>query len=92
MTRRMLVKDARGGWAWGRPRLGRMDRTVALGSRGLTVETTWQCPKDRNEQRALVHMLMIVFITTDFAQPCVLLDHTPGSGGLSHGEGWDPIT
>ena len=41
----------------GRPRLGWMDGVtkVALGNRGMTVEATRQCAKDRKEWRALVH-------------------------------------
>ena len=32
------------------------DVKVALGNRGITVEATRQCAKDRKEWRALVHM------------------------------------
>ena len=43
--------------ARGRPREGWMDGVkVALGNRGMTVEATRQCSKDRKEWRALVHM------------------------------------
>ena len=46
-----------GGWVRGRPRLGWMDGVkVALGNRGMMVEATCQCAKDRKEWRALVHM------------------------------------
>ena len=39
----------------GRPRLGWMDGVkVALGNRGMTLEATRQCAKDRKEWRALV--------------------------------------
>ena len=38
-------------------RLGWMDgMKVALGNRGITVETARQCAKDRKEWRALVHI------------------------------------
>ena len=32
---------------------------MAFGSRGMAVEAARRCAKDRNEWRALVHMLMI---------------------------------
>ena len=38
-------------------RLGWMDGVkVALGNRGMTVESSGQCAKDRKEWRAMIHM------------------------------------
>ena len=58
MARRVLMTEVSGGRVRGRPRLGWMDDVkVALGNnRGMTVEATRQCAKDRKEWRALVHM------------------------------------
>ena len=57
MARMMLLAEVSGGQARGRPRLGWMDGVeVALGNRGMTVETARQCAKDRKEWRALVHI------------------------------------
>ena len=55
MARRVLMAEVSGGRVRGRPRLGWMDGVkVALGNRGMTVETARQCAKDRKEWRALV--------------------------------------
>ena len=57
MARRMLMAEVSGGRVGGRPRIGQMDGVkVALGNRGMTVEATRQCEKDRKEWRTLVHM------------------------------------
>ena len=57
MARRVLMAEVSGGRVRGRPRLGWMDGVqVALGNRGMTVEATRQCAKDRKGWRALVHM------------------------------------
>ena len=57
ITRRVLMADVTGGRVWGRPRLSWMDGLkMALVSRGMTVEASRQCEKDRKEWRALVHM------------------------------------
>ena len=57
MARGMLMAEVSGGGIRGRPRLSWMDGVkVALGNRGMTVETARQCAKDRKEWRALVHM------------------------------------
>ena len=57
MARRVLMAEVSGGRVRGRPRLGWKDGVkVALGNRGMTVEAVHQCPKDRKEWRALVHM------------------------------------
>ena len=57
MARRVLMAQVSGGRVQGRPRLSWMDGVkVALGNRGMTVEATRQCTKDRKEWRALVHM------------------------------------
>ena len=54
IARRVLMAEVSGGWVRGRPRLGWMDGVIlALGSRGMTVESARQCSK---EYRALVHM------------------------------------
>ena len=51
------MEEVSGGRIRGRPRLGWMDGVkVALGNRGMTVETSCQFAKDRKEWRALVHM------------------------------------
>ena len=57
MARRVLISEVSGWRVRGRPRLGWMDgMKVALGNRGMTVETARQCAKDRKAWRALVHM------------------------------------
>ena len=57
MTRRVLKGEVSGGRVRGRPRLGWMDGVkVAMGNRGITVETAPHCAKDRKEWIALVHM------------------------------------
>ena len=57
MARIVLKAEVSGGRVRGRPRLGWMEGVkVALGNRGMTVEATHQCEKDRKEYRALVHM------------------------------------
>ena len=57
MARRVIMAKVSGGRVRGRPRLGWIDGVkVALGNRGMTVEATRQCAKDRIKWRALVHM------------------------------------
>ena len=57
MTRKMLIAEVSGGRLRRRPRLGWMDGVkVALGNRGMTVEASRQCAKDRKEWRALLYM------------------------------------
>ena len=57
MARRVLMAAVSAGRVRGRPRLGWMDGVkVALGNRGMTVEASRQCAKDRKAWRALVHM------------------------------------
>ena len=57
MARMVLIAEVSGGRVRGRPRLGWMDGVkVALGNKGMTVETAQQCAKDRKESRSLVHM------------------------------------
>ena len=57
MARRVLMAEISQARVRGRPRLGWMDGVkVALGNRGMTVETAQQCAKDRKEWRALVLM------------------------------------
>ena len=57
MARRVLMAEVSGRWVRVRPRLGWMDGVdVALGNRGMTVESERQCSKDRKEWRAQVHM------------------------------------
>ena len=57
MARKVLMAEVSGGGVRGKPRLGWMDGVkVALGKRGMTVEATRQCAKDRKAWRALVHM------------------------------------
>ena len=57
MARMVLMADVSMGRVRGRPRLGWMDGVkVALGNRGIMVETARQCPKDQKAWRALVHM------------------------------------
>ena len=60
MATRVLMAAVSGGRVLGRPRLGSMNGvTVALSSRGMTVEAARQWARDRNEWRALVHIKMI---------------------------------
>ena len=57
MARRVLVAEVSGGLVRGRPSLGWIDGVkVALGNRGIAVETASQCAKDGKEWRALVHL------------------------------------
>ena len=57
MVRRVLMTEVSGGRVRGRPRLGWMDGVkVALGNRGMAVEASRHCAKDRKEWRPLVHM------------------------------------
>ena len=54
---RKVMTEVSGGRVRGRRRLGWMDGVkVALGNKGMTVEATRQCAKDRKAWRALVHM------------------------------------
>ena len=56
-ARRVLMADVSGGRVRGRQRLGLMDSVkMALGSRGITVETARQCAKDGKEWRTLVYI------------------------------------
>ena len=51
------MAEVSGGRVRERPRLGWMDGVkVALGNKGMTVETGRQCAKNRKEWSALVHM------------------------------------
>ena len=57
MARRVLMAEVSGGRVRGRPRLGWKDGVkMPLSNRGMTAEAARQCPKDRKEWRALVHM------------------------------------
>ena len=57
MARRVLMAEVTLGLVLGRLRLGWMDGLkVALGSRGMTVESERQCEIDRKKWRALVHI------------------------------------
>ena len=57
MARKVLVTEVSGGRVRGRPRLTWLDGVkVALGNRGMTVETARQCAKVRKEWRAILHM------------------------------------
>ena len=57
MAKRALMAEVSGGRVGGRARLGWMDGVkMALGNRGMTVETGRLCANDRKEWRALVHM------------------------------------
>ena len=50
VARSVLMAEVSAGRLRGRTRLGWMDGVkVALGSRGMTMETAQQCAKDRNE-------------------------------------------
>ena len=50
MARRVLMAEQSGWRLRGKPRLGWMDGVkVALGNRGITVEASRQCAKDRKE-------------------------------------------
>ena len=56
MARKVLMTDVSGARVRGRPRLVWMDGVkVALGNRGMTVDSARQCAKDRKKWRALVH-------------------------------------
>ena len=93
MARRVLMAEVSGGRLRGRPRLGWMDGVkVALGNRGMMVETAQQCVKDRKEWRALVHMQLNEFHMAIFAWPCVLSYCPPMLWWLSHGERREAIT
>ena len=55
--RTVLMALVRGGRVRGRPRLGWMDGVkVALGNRGVAVDSARQYAKDGKEWRTLVHM------------------------------------
>ena len=57
MATRVLIASVSGGRVRGRTMLGWMDGVkVALGNRGMTVETARQCAKDQKEWRALAHI------------------------------------
>ena len=57
MARKVLMADVSEGRVRCRPRLGWMDGVkMALGRRGMTLQTGRQCATDRNKFRALVHM------------------------------------
>ena len=57
MARSVLMADISGGRVRGRPRLVWMDGVkVAFGNRGMMVEASRQCAKDRNKWSALAHM------------------------------------
>ena len=71
-TSTVWLEGLSGGRVRGRLRLGWIDGVVALGGRGMTVEAVRQCEKDREEWRALVHMLNIEFNAANFVWPCVL--------------------
>ena len=45
---------------------------VAVGSRGMTVEATQQCDKDKNECRALLHYYVIEIEVTILFGSCVI--------------------
>ena len=72
MARRVLMTEVSGGQVRGRPRVGWMDGVkVALGNRGMTVETARQCAKDRKASRMSLtqpSLLGTVFFRT--ALPC----------------------
>ena len=65
---------------------------VALGDRGMTVETARECAKDRKEWRSLVHMQLNKFHDAFFSWPCVLSDIPPVLWWLSPVEGRDAVT
>ena len=57
IARRVLIAKVSGGRVRGRPRLGWVDGVkVVFCNRGMALEATRQCAKDRREWRALVHM------------------------------------
>ena len=57
MARRVFLAEVSGWRVRGRPWLGKIDGVkTALGNRGMTVEATRQCSKDRKRWRALVHL------------------------------------
>ena len=64
---------------------------VALGSRGMTVETSRQW-KERKEWSALVHMFLNEFHAAIFAWRCVLSDRPPMVWWLSPREEFDAVT
>ena len=91
------MSDLSGGRVRGRQRFGWMDCvTIALGSRGTTVDAARQSAKDRKEWQALVHMQIIEFHSALFAWSLYFrFDFRTAlerSGGLSPGEGWDAVT
>ena len=87
MARRVLMAEVSGGRVPGRPRLGWMNGVkVALGNRGMTVESAHQYAKDRKERRALVHLYLNEFHTAIFAWPSVLSDRSPVLWSLSSGK------
>ena len=58
LARRVLTAEVCGGRVRGNPRFGWMDGVkMALGSRRMTVDASRQCARDRNEWRALVHIV-----------------------------------
>ena len=87
-----VISDLSGGLVWGRPRLGSMGGVkVALGHRGMMVEASRQCLKDRNQWRAqalhsvspmAVNPTQPFLLRRAFFQTSLLR-----SGGLSPGEG-----
>ena len=93
MARQVLMAEVSEGRVRGSPRLGWMDGVkVALGNKGMTVESAHQCAKDRKEWRALVHMKLVEFQAAIFAWPRVLPDRPPVLWWLSPGEGRDAVT
>ena len=57
MARKVLMVLVSGEQVRGRPRLGWMDGVkVALGNRGMTVQSERQCREDWKEWRAMVHL------------------------------------
>ena len=93
MARRVLMAEVSGRRVRGRPRLGWMDGVkVALGNRGMTVDSARQCAKDRKEWRALVHMKLNELHAAIFAWYCVFSDRPPVLWWLSLGEGRYAVT
>ena len=64
---------------------------VALGNRGMTVEAARQCPKDRKELRALVHMELNEFHAAIFVGPVFFRTALPCSGGYHMERGGMPL-
>ena len=60
---------------------------VALDNKGMKVEASRQCTKDRKECRAMVRMQLYEFHPAIFAWPCVLSDRPPVLWWLSSGDG-----